>query len=431
MTEKDKKEFAFMSEQVRKKPFYRKKGFLRGCQAAALAVIFGGVAGATFAVVKPLADKQFGDPVDEQKIVIIPDETEEVVATEPVTEPPTEKVTETEEPVPQTIVEQKELEISDYKQLYSKMAAVGEEAAKSVVTVTGESSNVDFFEEVIENQVQASGMVIEMNQQDVFVLTDKRTIEGAQRIIVTFRDGTTADAILQKQDGVSGLAVIKVSLSELSEETKLSIQKPNLSKTAAGQQGAPVIAIGTPMVNSNSIAFGMITSSVNISTVDEEYRVLTTDIIGSNQGSGVLVDLDGRVIGIIAQDLGGEGEQITITALAISDIKGLIQALANNEDWTYMGIIGREISESVAQDLDMPQGIYIKEIASDSPAMHAGIYGGTDILVSIDGKEIRTMKEYVEELQKHAPETTVTIGLKRGTLDGYVDLEVPVTLGKG
>lgn len=38
-----------------------------------------------------------------------------------------------------------------------------------------------------------------------------------------------------------------------------------------------------------------------ISALDNEYNLLTTDILGSTDGSGILVNLDGEIVGIIAQ----------------------------------------------------------------------------------------------------------------------------------
>ena len=76
----------------------------------------------------------------------------------------------------------------------------------------------------------------------------------------------------------------------------------------------------------------------------------------------------------------------------------------------------------------MPQGLYIKEVAADSPAMYAGIQVGIDILTQIDGEPIKTMQDYITQLRGHAPGETIRLKLKRRGLDGYVDLEVEVTL---
>ncbi|MDA6987421.1 hypothetical protein OSM86_26030, partial [Escherichia coli] len=62
------------------------------------------------------------------------------------------------------------------------------------------------------------------------------------------------------------------------------------------------MAVGSPVGYSDSIAYGVVTSVTNkISALDNEYNLLTTDILGSTDGSGILVNLDGEIVGIIAQ----------------------------------------------------------------------------------------------------------------------------------
>lgn len=420
MPDKDQKEFTFMSEQLKKKPFYKKRWFQKGLGAGALAVIFGMTAGVTFAVIQPWAKKQFGEPEDPAKVFVVREETETETA------PPQ---TETqEEAVPQTVIEQKDLEIADYKMLYEKMAEVAESVSPAIVTVTCETSNLDWFNEVIENHVQASGLVIAQNQEEYFILTEGQALDQAERTIVTFSDGMTVEASLQKQDSVTGLAVVRVLKSELSEETK-NIIPAKLSPSEMIKKGEPVIALGTPVSNETSMSFGMVTSVVDTPAVDSQYNVLSTDILGSEQGSGILVDLDGDIVGIIAQNFSAGSSQITLTALAAYDIQGLVTDLANNKERPRIGITGKEIDAAIAEEFDMPEGIYVRSVAEDSPAMYAGVYEA-DIITSIDSGEIRTIDEYEEEIQRHSPDEYIKLGIKRATMDGYVDIEVPVQLGR-
>lgn len=420
MPDKDQKEFTFMSEQLKKKPFYKKRWFQKGLGAGALAVIFGMTAGVTFAVIQPWAKKQFGEPEDPAKVFVVREETETETA------PPQ---TETqEEAVPQTVIEQKNLEIADYKMLYEKMAEVAESVSPAIVTVTCETSNLDWFNEVIENHVQASGLVIAQNQEEYFILTEGQALDQAERTIVTFPDGMTVEASLQKQDSVTGLAVVRVLKSELSEEAK-NIIPAKLSPSEMIKKGEPVIALGTPVANETSMSFGMVTSVVDTPAVDSQYNVLSTDILGSEQGSGILVDLDGDIVGIIAQNFSAGSSQITLTALAAYDIQGLVTDLANNKERPRIGITGKEIDAAIAEEFDMPEGIYVRSVAEDSPAMYAGVYEA-DIITSIDSGEIRTIDEYEEEIQRHSPDEYVKLGIKRATMDGYVDIEVPVQLGR-
>lgn len=420
MPDKDQKEFTFMSEQLKKKPFYKKRWFQKGLGAGALAVIFGMTAGVTFAVIQPWAKKQFGEPEDPAKVFVVREETETETA------PPQ---TETqEEAVPQTVIEQKDLEIADYKMLYEKMAEVAESVSPAIVTVTCETSNLDWFNEVIENHVQASGLVIAQNQEEYFILTEGQALDQAERTIVTFPDGMTVEASLQKQDSVTGLAVVRVLKSELSEEAK-NIIPAKLNPSEMIKKGEPVIALGTPVANETSMSFGMVTSVVDTPAVDSQYNVLSTDILGSEQGSGILVDLDGDIVGIIAQNFSAGSSQITLTALAAYDIQGLVTDLANNKERPRIGITGKEIDAAIAEEFDMPEGIYVRSVAEDSPAMYAGVYEA-DIITSIDSGEIRTIDEYEEEIQRHSPDEYVKLGIKRATMDGYVDIEVPVQLGR-
>ena len=60
MPNEEKRKFTFISEQIKKKPFYRKKWFINSAAGIGLAVLFGGTAGITFAMVKPWAEAQFG-----------------------------------------------------------------------------------------------------------------------------------------------------------------------------------------------------------------------------------------------------------------------------------------------------------------------------------------------------------------------------------
>lgn len=420
MPDKDQKEFTFMSEQLKKKPFYKKRWFQKGLGAGTLAIIFGMTAGVTFAVVQPWAKKQFGEPEDPAKVFVVREETE--TETMP---PQTDTQKET---VPQTVIEQKDLEIADYKMLYEKMAEVAESVAPAIVTVTCETSNLDWFNEVIENHVQASGLVIAQSQEEYFILTGGQALDTAERTIVTFPDGTAAEASFQRQDSVTGLAVVRVLKAELSEEAK-QIVPAKLSPSEMIEKGEPVIALGTPVANDTSMSFGMVTSVVDTPAVDSQYNVLSTDILGSAQGSGVLVDLDGEIVGVIAQNFSTDSSQITLTALAAYDIQGLVTDLANDKERPRIGITGKEIDAVIAEEFDMPEGIYVRSVAEDSPAMYAGVYEA-DIITGINSGEIRTIDEYEEEIRRHSPDEYIKLGIKRATMDGYVDIEVPVQLGR-
>ncbi len=423
MLDKDQKEFTFMNEQFKKKPFYKKKGFIKVLSVGVLAILFGIVSGFSFAILQPWAQKQFGDPEELTQIVVVQEETE--------TE--TQKQTEAELAGQTEMVmvpEKKELEISDYKVLYKKMSKVAEGVMPSIVTVTGESSKLDWFSEVIENHVQTSGLVIAQGKQEYFILTEAEVIEGAERIIVTFPEGNAVEAQVQKKDRATGIAVLSVAKDSLSSMDKSKISVAELCCYAEIKRGEPVIAVTSPVGNNSSIAFGMVTSVMDTAVVDAEYKILNTDILGNENGSGILINLDGKIVGVIAQEFATNSDQITLTSLSVMDIQDLITNLVNNKDIAYLGIVGKEIDETISKGFDMPQGIYVRSVTEDSPAMYANLVTA-DIITSINGREIMTMEDYVEELKRHVPNEMVKIGIKRSAMDGYVDMEIQVQLGRG
>lgn len=77
----------------------------------------------------------------------------------------------------------------------------------------------------------------------------------------------------------------------------------------------------------------------------------------------------------------------------------------------------------------MPRGIYVRSVAADSPAMYAGVYEA-DIITSISGEEIQSIDDYIEKIQSHNPDEYIKLGIKRATMEGYVDIEVTVQLGR-
>lgn len=430
MSQQGKKDFTFINEHIKTKPFYKKKWFLKTGAAVGLAVVFGAVAGLTFGIITPWAKQKFGEPQTPTQIVIAQEEETDKPAEKPTEKPTDAAVTEKEsEIIPQTVIEEKALNLSDYKKLYSQMYSVAREAQRAVVTVTGSSSNVDLFNEPSENNVEASGLIVAANGAYMYVLTESAVIESAERLRVTFPDATTVDADLQKQDPTTEMALVRLPISKIPEETKNLIDTSALASSCSVAQGAPVIAIGSPLGYTESIAFGMVTSILPTSVEDREYNMINTDIIGSSEGSGILVNLDGKIVGVITRDFSNQAEQSTVTGVSISEIRQMIENMTNNVEMAYMGIIGKEVTESIQKESHIPEGVYVKEIAADSPAMYAGIQKA-DILISINGEKITNMKQYSDQLGKLKPEEIAHVLLMRQGMDGnYAEIPADVTLG--
>ena len=419
--ELEKKNYSFIREIVKKKPL-DKRGLLRKILSlAGAAVLAGVVASFVFVWMVPVAERMVNG---DSSRVSFPEDEEE-------TSTSSQSVIDSSQPAQETPMpaSQPEIGLEEYRQLYKDMLAVAEKPKRALATVVGISSEMDYFNQNYENQKQISGLLAADNGQDLFILTEYRVVENVERIQVTFYDGSTVDAIYQRHDANTGLTILKVGLSELEDSTREGIELAPLGSSYGVTQGEPVMALGSPMGYSDSVAYGVITSVTNkISTLDTEYNLLTTDINGSGEGSGVLINLDGEIIGIIAQSYSTEDKDI-ITALAVSQIKDLIESLSNDEARPYIGIKGQDVTAQISHRTGIPKGVLVTAVQADSPAMLAGMKE-YDVVVKIGEDEISSFRQYRDRLDQLTPGQTVILTAMRRGAEGYAEVEFEVTVGE-
>lgn len=424
--EQNEQEFAFIKEKIKDKPVNKKRLLIRMGYNLLCAVIFGVVACFVFVVLRPYLEEWFCPP--EESTISIP--RDDVPLEEDNTETPEEEEKEPEpEPESQTVVVREELEIEDYQALQNKLYAIGKQANKSVVTVTGVTSGMDWFNTPYENENRAAGIIIGNNGQELLILTEKKVIAAAQAISITFMDDTMVSASLKKYDGNTGIAVIGVLLTEIPEATMEQVMIASLGNSYMIEQGTTVLAIGSPLGANYSILCGTITSSRNeVSTIDRNYTIFTTDIVGSENGSGVIINLKGEIVGLVLQDYSSQSDRNTITALSVSELKQLIEDLSNNRDIPYVGLRLSTVTDDIAEEYKIPKGVYVKSVVLDSPAMTAGIQEA-DVIVKINGEDIVNVEQYNQRIYALNPEDIITITVKRQSGEEYVDLDCVVTAG--
>ena len=417
---------SFIKEVIKEKPLDKRKLLIRIGLLIVAAILFGVIAAVTFAYVRPKIEAGIEARKEPTKIDITGD-GEDVTPMAP-TKTPTKAPTNTPTPTPTPTPEEKpvesvipaELGLAEYKKLYQDMKVASQEAEKSIVTVIGIKSTMNYFNDIYDNKGQRSGIVIGNNGRELLVLTDYSVVDGVDRIQVTFSDDKIVDAQYQKHDDNTGLTIIRILLEDVGSDTLEKVVMAPLGNSYKLSQGEPIIALGSPTGYSDSIVFGAITSVTNkVPSWDTEYSVLTTDIIGSEGGSGILTDLDGEIVGIMAQSYSNENN--TVTALAISPIRNLIQTLSNNGEIRYLGIRGQEVTADISKSEGLPEGIYIENPRQDSPAMQVGLMSG-DIIVKMNDTDVRTMDEYRKQLDGCTIGQPVKLTVMRSSVSGYEEI---------
>ena len=426
----DEKPYHFIKEVIKKKPLNKRALLLKIAAIAAAAVAAGIIAAFVFVKMVPVAEELVG--TESPPPVSIPSDDTPESETTPTPEP-TQEVQQTETPTPEPTQEAESegtISLEDYREVYQEMLAVAETPKRALVTVIGVTSQMDYFNQNYENQQQISGLIVADNGQDLFVLTEYRVVENVERIQVTFFDGTMVDAIYQRHDGNTGLTILRVGREDVDETTLENIEVAPLGNSYSVSQGEPVLALGSPIGYSDSVAYGVVTSVTNkISTLDTEYNLLTTDILGSSDGSGILVNLDGEIVGIIAQSYSTSENKNIVTGLAISQIKELIERLSNDEAQAYIGIRGQDVTAEISERTGIPKGVLVTSVQADSPAMLSGIKE-YDVIVRVGDTEVSTIREYFNSLKELTPGQTVTVAAMRMGAEGYVEVTFDVTVGE-
>ena len=257
---------------------------------------------------------------------------------------------------------------------------------------------------------------------------DEKTIKDAAKIKVTFVNDAVAEAKLVRYDGNTGLAALTVDLEDLETSTQNAITVMKTAGSNTIHKGSIVIALGSPLGTNYSILTGTITATNNeISTPDNNYSVYTTDIVASENGSGVLINMDGELVGVVMQSYSAASAN-TLTAVEISELMPVIDLLFADKEVPYFGVHISTVTQHIAQKYDIPKGVYIKKVEMDSPAMDAGLQSG-DVIRSVAGQEVASAEQFREVLLQLTPKETYSVTVMREGTKGYKKITCKLKAG--
>ncbi len=424
----EKRDFEFMTERVKERPLNKRKLLRKTIITVTMAVIFGLIACVTFLVLEPVFSNWLY-PGEEIEMIEIPQDTDEVLPEDMLVHE--ESMLEQTEQVINSLKNEMQLNPSSYQELYSSIYVLTQELNAAMVTVTSVSQDIDWFNDPYENKGQTTGFLFADNNRELMILVMSRELTVGEELKVTFANGDQATAAIKGTDTETGLTVLAVEKDALVETTTESIQFINLGRSAGARLTAsPVVAIGRPLGKQNSVVFGMITSEDTVlSLTDANYKLLTTDIYGSTDATGLLINMDGQVIGVINQSYNNKTAANLISAIGITELKLVLQRMSNGFENSYLGIKGTDVPEEIAVSLKVPQGAYVTGIVMDSPAMAAGIQSG-DVIVQMGKLEIRSFKDYTEAVRQKNPGEVVEMVVMRQGQQTYRMVNLEVTMGK-
>ena len=358
-----------------------------------------------------------------------PEPTPEPTPGGEITPEPTEGGEQMPEVTPDGEVTPEPTPVESYLQIYDAIRAVADEVSNAIVTVEAIEQGVDWFQEVYEKRTRTTGLVLGKDGVDLLILVGTEQFAGANSIDVFFGE-TVIPGRIYSMDRDYGLAVIAVSLNQIPEELMDGIGMGLFAEEEELVAGTPVIALGAPNGYDGSIEFGMITSlGSTVSVTDGEVALFTTNISEYPQGHGFVVNMEGKILGLITHTHKANPGDGIFTAVSLDSIRGVIVKLLNNAERSYFGIKGQDIPKNLKKEYELEGGVYVREVENSSPALAAGIKAG-DILITVAGIQPDGIRTFADVILERSTREIIQVTLLRKAEDGLREMTVEVLLTK-
>lgn len=249
------------------------------------------------------------------------------------------------------------------------------------------------------------------------IITNSHVIKDVKKVVVTFLDGRSYNAEIIGFDEFTDIGVVKVNAD-------LSLLQPlALGDSSNLKVGEPIAAIGNPFGLSGSMTSGIVSQLGRLLPSGAGYSipdVIQTDAaINPGNSGGPLLNMRGEIVGINTAIQSTTGEFTGVGfAVPSQTIAKIVPSLIENGKYhhPWIGISGRDIDPDLAKVLKLNDavGFLVITVVENSPAAKAGIHGsdetvqvegvnypiGGDIILSVDGKQVRKIDDILIHLQR-------------------------------
>ena len=326
----------------------------------------------------------------------------------------------------------------------SDVSGIAKEAMPSIVAITntGTVSYQTFWgTQQQQSESAGSGIIIKQDSKYLYIATNNHVVADADSLKVQFVDNETVECKVQGTDASDDLAVVKVALRDIKDSTLKEIKVATVNEDSDTLEvGQGVIAIGNALGYGQSVTNGIISALGRTVTVQDEQTgetvvnnnmIQTNAAINPGNSGGALLNASGEVVGINSATYSDTSVEGFGYAIPMSDAMPIVEQLiekgqVDQSKAAFLGIQGQDISSSVASAYNMPQGVYVYQVVSGSPAEKAGLRQG-DIITEFDGQTITGMTQLKQLIVSHKSGDEVKMTMER-LGNGYKEKSITVTL---
>ncbi len=310
-----------------------------------------------------------------------------------------------------------------------------EKMLPSMVAIDAKVSGYNIFGQESLATSQGSGVIISEDEENFYIVTNEHVIDGADTITATLATGQEVDVSVRGSDAVADLAVLLLSKNQLTEESLQGIGIAALADSAQTTPGEMVIALGNSLGYGTSVTVGYVSAINRTITTDNgiSMTLIQTDAaINPGNSGGALINLSGELIGINSSKLSSvsiEGMGFAIPASLALPVLNELQNIEDipEEEKGYLGVRISTVTSAMAEEFDMPTGVYLNEVIAGSAAEEAMLQAG-DIIVEVNGIAIATADQLSSRITCYRYQTTVTLTVMRRIQGEYKQLRISVVL---
>ena len=264
-----------------------------------------------------------------------------------------------------------------------------------------------------------SGFVI---SEDGFIVTNNHVIEGADEIMVEFRDGRELPATVIGTDPNTDIAVLKV-------EPESALTFVPFGDSDVMRVGDWVMAVGNPLGQGFSVSVGIVSARERALSGTYDDFIQTDAAINRGNSGGPLFNMAGEVVGVNTAILSPNGGSIGIGfSMASNVVAGVVTQLQEFGETRrgWLGVRIQDVTAEIAEGLglDLMTGALVTDVP-EGPAREAGMEVG-DVITTFDGVEVDDTRELVRVVGASGVGETVRVVVYR---DGATQTLL-VTLGR-
>jgi len=291
-----------------------------------------------------------------------------------------------------------------------------------------------------DSEASGSGIIIGETDDEYIIVTNNHVISDADDMAVTFIDGSEATAYLKGIEPSMDIAVISVLKSDLDDSTISAINVAELGDSDGLVLGQNVIAIGNALGYGQSVTTGIVSAlnrEITTSDGNTGTYIQTDAAINPGNSGGALLNMAGQVIGINSNKMGGSAVEGMGYAIPITSVKEVIVDLmgrdtlieVDEDNMGYIGIYMQEVTPEISAYYNIPQGIYVSEVAEGGGAEAAGLKKG-DIITGFQGSAVTSNDSLKKLMKYYAVGDEVEVTFLRNEDGEYVEHTVDLILGE-